>query len=1663
MSPNDTYPQHVVTAVIVAHDGAAWLPHVIDALLEQTRPVQRLVAVDTGSRDRSGAVLAAKLGQSVVFGMDRATGYGAAVAKALQHKAATANVPGRSARDRDERVEWIWLLHDDCEPAPDALEQLLRGAAETPKAAVLGPKVMDWSDRDVILEAGLTIDTVGRRITGIEPREVDQGQHDGDRDTLAVGSAGMLVRRDVWDLIHGFDTSMGLFREDIDFCWRVHAAGYRVRVITDAVVYHLQAMTRRRRAVSVGRRSRLLDRRNALLTLAGNLPAGPMLRSMAGNVAVSVLRALFFLVAKRVTAALDEAAAVASVLCHPLRLLRVRRMRARGRKAAYGRLRADLPPGRSFRRVAEFAAAMSGSAQQDTAGSHHATEDPADDDFLLVDNGLVQRILTSPGVLLFLGLVIVTAVAERSLLSAGTLGGGALLPATNGASGLWREYLQGFHPTGIGSPSAAPPYLAIVAILATVLIGKAWLAVDVILLGSVPIAGMAAFLALRRVTTSVPVRVWASATYALIPVATGAISAGRLGTAAAFALIPLIGLLAGRMFSQPPRIARRAAWATGLALAFGSAFVPLLWPIALVAAAAAALALRTVRPAVLRNLAIVAIVPPVLLIPWTFQLATHPSTLLLEAGAQQPGLASPQLSVRALMLLNPGGPGLPPYWVTAGLAVAALVALLASRRRVLVMSGWTVAVLGLLVGVLVCRVSIRPAAGGPAVAVWPGVALAIAAAGLLLAAAAGGDSLGRLLSGGRSGLRRVTSARGLGIVLLALTACSAPVLAAGFWLLHGVSGPIGPASGQIVPALVTVSAANGDQPRTLILSSTGQHVSYLLLRGNGPSLGDGDLTPVPAAERALDTAVASLVAPAGGQAVNQGELLTRFDIGFVLMRAPVNQDLASTLDGINGLRPVSMTPSFDLWRLGNLPSRVSVVEPNGAVVPVPSGQVGVTGAAAPAAGGTLTVAEPTGGWHATLDGRQLQAVPSPAGSWAQAFRLPSGGGTLDISRSQLSHEVGVVAELLAALVVAALALPGVRAAAEPQAAAVSEAAEGAAADGTAADGAPAKRAGAERAGAEGTGAGGTGEPAPGRGGLPARDGDRHGGRGRSRGRGLGRRGRRPGQDEPLLPDPQRLKPGTGRGSRRGPDGTATDDPGFPGGVPVGPVPVGTGAGMAAGRAAGSQAAWPAGQSANRFLGGGPRPGGRPDPTAAGRAAFDGRAIDDLADDDRAQGDGAHDDGAHDDGAYGDGASDRRVRSGAAYGASVPGGTAYDSAGYDSAGSDSAGYDSAGSDSAAYDRPAPGGSGHGGAAYDRPGYDGSAFGDRASDRARADGRGIRRSGVQGSEAYGPAPVVENTVVHNTAADRGAADRSAGVRSPTGAWPYPDDASLPDGPRGSLRSAEPLEPAQRPSDRRGSSALPPSSRPYAPEPGRAAADADGGMFRGQPGAPSIPGGNWPGAGHTESPYGPAASWQEAAQPRRPQPEAAGPEPSRRDPGRPGQAGRDAGRPASRWQEAQHPASGDSGWSGPAATSGGWPQPQPQASWPDSEPQPTSWPAHEQPTSWSANEQAGSWPQAGQSQTGQSQTGQPRAAEPSSPWPADGASPARRGAAPGGPASGNGPDWRPDGQQPGWAGAGDSLEPLPSAEQHYGAPPPDPAERSRRRWPAPEHDDLDERDAW
>lgn len=192
--------------------------------------------------------------------------------------------------------------------------------------------------------------------------------------------------------------------------------------------------------------------------------------------------------------------------------------------------------------------------------------------------------------LLFLALAVVTLIAERGLIGGARLGGGALVPVTGGSSDLWDLYLEGYHQAGLGSDAWAPPYVAVLAALSSVLFGKVWLAVSVLLLGSVPLAGFSAYVATRSMIPGRWTRIWLASSYALLPVATGAVAAGRLGTAVVFVLLPLYAALATTLLSGEDRRARRAAWGLGLLLAVGTAFAPLVYPLTLVLGALAALA-----------------------------------------------------------------------------------------------------------------------------------------------------------------------------------------------------------------------------------------------------------------------------------------------------------------------------------------------------------------------------------------------------------------------------------------------------------------------------------------------------------------------------------------------------------------------------------------------------------------------------------------------------------------------------------------------------------------------------------------------------------------------------------------------------------------------------------------------------------------------------------------------------------------------------------------------------------------------------------------------------------------------------------------------------------------------------------------------------------------
>ncbi|MDX6327260.1 MAG: hypothetical protein QOK15_3614, partial [Nocardioidaceae bacterium] len=808
-----------VTALLVSHDGGRWLPAALAALAGQTVTPDRVLAVDTGSVDDSADLLTRHLGEPPLV-LPRATTYAEAVRAALATLAALPAGPD----------DWVWLLHDDSAPAPDALERLLAAGDADPALDALGPKVREWPSLRRLLEAGVTVSGTGRRETGLEPGEFDQGQHDTPRDVLAVNTAGMLVRRSVLQSLP-LDPELPVVHTDLDLGWRMARTGHRVGVVPAAVLFHAEASRTGLRVPGDGRgQLRRRQRRAATYTLLVNCAAAGLVLVAVRQLLGGLLRALGLLLVRAPVEAAAEVTGVGSVLLRPGLVARARRQRRHERAAAPGPsipVRPLLAPATTpYRRGIEELAAI-GAAARTELGPRVA--------------GPFRR--PGPGGLVVLVLAVCAAVAA---VSGGTGPGGALLPAPASAGGWWGDYLHTAHLVGTGSDRTAPAYLLPLALLGTLLLGSARLALDLLVVGAVPLAAVGALRFLRRVGAARTPAAWGAATYALALVTGGALHEGRVGTLAAAVLLPWLvtsglGLLdtSGR---APADRRQRAAWRTALWLALAAAFAPQLWlGAALVLVLGAAALLVRGRGRMAWPLILPLPVSAVLLLPWS-ALAWRdrgPTALLVEAGWPARWLLE-EPSRLGVLAGELSGTGI--AWVGLLLPVLATLALLRRETRPSVLAAWAVALLAL---VMIRVLSAAPAA----TAVWPGVWTLVLVGAWTTAAAVAAPS-----GGGRADGRRLLAG------LVAAAAVLVPVAGAAWWVTRADDAM--PGRSTVTVPLYLDEAAQADPAQgTLVLTGTTRTGLVAELRRGGPStLGQEALLPSGTEQGPVTDAVADLLA-----------------------------------------------------------------------------------------------------------------------------------------------------------------------------------------------------------------------------------------------------------------------------------------------------------------------------------------------------------------------------------------------------------------------------------------------------------------------------------------------------------------------------------------------------------------------------------------------------------------------------------------------------------------------------------------------------------------------------------------------------------------------------------------------------------------------------------
>jgi GT2 family glycosyltransferase len=884
-----------VTAILVVHSGAAYLERTIAGIARQTRLPDDVIAVDAGSTDESPELLA-EFGPTQFVTVGSKSTFGSAVARALHVAAPAASQPTASdaapAGASDD--EWLWLLAHDNAPEPNALAQLLGAVEIAPSVAIAGPKLMRWSQRDVIAEFGETITGFGASFALVEG-ELDQAQHDVQDDVLGVAAGGMLVRRSLWTALGGFDPGLPSIDASLDFSLRARLAGFRVVVVPGAKVASAGGPEMfGRRSVSEIRRARIA-RTAQLHRRLVYAPVASLVFHWLSLVPLAVIRAVGDVLAKRPGLVGGEFAAAFATAFGATGVIRARRNLARTRRFGWASIASLRAPGREVR---ERRAQAREEGAASTIVEAHGTPRAG----FVAQGGLWVVVLAA----------IVGVVVWGPLLGASSVVGGGLLPLGDTVGRLWSHVGYGWREIGVGFVGASDPFAYVLAVLGSITFWEPSLSIVALYVLALPLAALGAWLLARRLTERPWLPALAAILYAVAPPLLGSLTGGHLGATIAHLVLPwlvLAGLAATRSWS--------ASAAAALLLAVAAASAPSLAPALVVCW----LALSLSRPRSLHRLIWIPLPAAALFLPLVVQQIARGNPLALLADPGVPAGGAETYGVH-LALASPGTglngwnsalqglslPGTAPVVVVAVLlapiGVLALLALFTRGVRRAIPS-LVVALLGFATAVVGSHIAVT-AAGGAAIAIWPGAALSLYWLGLLGGVAAGLDSLGRV-------------SIPLGILAGAATMLlSLPMLGSMYLGTAHVQ-----AGSRILPAVVTAQAEGRPFVGTLILVPLADgSLSARIERGSGTTLDDqstlaSTATRLGGSQKSVATLAGNLASRSGFDASSS---LADLSIGFVLL-APgssneqaIHQRAAEALDGNSLFEPVGSTANGLLWR-----------------------------------------------------------------------------------------------------------------------------------------------------------------------------------------------------------------------------------------------------------------------------------------------------------------------------------------------------------------------------------------------------------------------------------------------------------------------------------------------------------------------------------------------------------------------------------------------------------------------------------------------------------------------------------------------------------------------------------------------------------------------------
>ncbi len=877
-----------VTAIIVSHDSPEFLDETIAATKKQN--VDQLIIVETGDAENPNAI----------------TAPGATLPQAI----------ALAERNAAPQAEWLWILHDDSAPLENALKELLHVVELSPSVAVVGPKLMDWHNRKLIGQQGLTLTRSGALFSLVSD-ELDQSQHDSADDVLAVGTAGMLVKRSVWQTLGGLTDGIPPLAADVDFSMRARLAGHRVVVAPQSRVAHAALSLHGKRDRSWLRVQPKSALRRAELQL--RISYSPIFTALAFWFFLPLLtlgRLVWRLWSKRPDRLIGDLAAGAwAYFTIAARLRHRRKVTASGRRALralYATKQQVRDEKRQNAEQEEIEARLEAHAQ---LAERDATS-PNTEQLLLGVGNTSKGFLASGG--LWYALILAAISIAWFPTNQAIVGGGAL-PLSENWFELFQRAGSSWQELGNGFAIPADPFNWILLALGSLTFWSPSLALTGLVFLAKPIAFFAAFKSISLFTKKTWLRILGALSYALWPALTEAQTELRINAILAQLLLPLLIYCVAKVALFGVEISvrsRQQIWTwvglSGLLLAGEIAAAPNTAPVLLVAMIFVVVArFKRIGYLIWIALPTAAIFGPISI----HYLLSNPLALFAD-----PGVPLNTNAAEGWQLLLGSTEAPLELWfialITAVILLLAALALITARRAVALLS-LGLGLLALLAARLVLGLQFAGLGATDStdrlVVGSPHALLAIWGLAVICSAVVALDSI-----------RRRPALRVAGAALVALYLLPAAALIA-------VSQPTAKwVSARVMPALIAAQAASGTEIQVLVLSSKADSINAAVIPADGIQLEDNSTAYRYAifvnSEYSKTVGQISADLSAGGSK-SISSALAKVNVGYVLLpqsSAQDSVDLAAALDSVAELEGAGQTDFGQIWRVRDFQAEATI-------------------------------------------------------------------------------------------------------------------------------------------------------------------------------------------------------------------------------------------------------------------------------------------------------------------------------------------------------------------------------------------------------------------------------------------------------------------------------------------------------------------------------------------------------------------------------------------------------------------------------------------------------------------------------------------------------------------------------------------------------------------